>query len=253
MLTKKAFLNKCLEIDKLRTPKDYLHNHWTRLYETYKQCCRIISGRSGAKILSVGSGRAYVECVLARHHDANVTVIDFEEEIARNKKVYSTYNFDCISGDFLSDDLSLSARRFDIVLLCEIIEHIPLAPRYQFEKVIPYLADDGVVLVTTPNFGSLRNAARLLLDKPVVAAPEKLFSAAGHANQSVHRREYLFSELRNQFALCSLVVTTSRGIWPRPPMSRNEKLLRGFEALLPRLRPYMLMVGRREVRQRPPP
>ena len=54
--------------------------------------------------------------------------------------------------DFLS--ASLDGRRFDVITMSELIEHVPSPARF-LRRAAQLLEREGVLYVTTPNFGSL--------------------------------------------------------------------------------------------------
>lgn len=52
---------------------------------------------------------------------------------------------------------------FDLIVLCEVIEHLPVPGYTVLEKLARWLAPGGRILMTTPNFYRLRNVVRLAL------------------------------------------------------------------------------------------
>jgi 2-polyprenyl-3-methyl-5-hydroxy-6-metoxy-1,4-benzoquinol methylase len=66
-------------------------------------------------------------------------------------------------------DRSLDAQRFDVIVMSELIEHVPSPQRF-LKRAEELLADDGVLYLTTPNFGSL--ARRMLAESWSVIHPE---------------------------------------------------------------------------------
>lgn len=55
-------------------------------------------------------------------------------------------------------DEALDARRFDVVVMSELLEHVP-APQTFIKRASQLLAPGGVLYLTTPNFGSLARRA----------------------------------------------------------------------------------------------
>ena len=79
---------------------------------------------------------------------------------------------------------------FDVVLFCEIIEHLqhdPLAALCEIHRV---LRPSGVLIVTTPNVARLENVARML-------AGENVYDPySGYGAYGRHNREYTLGELQ---------------------------------------------------------
>ena len=69
----------------------------------------------------------------------------------------------------LLSDTDLPANAYDLVVLQEVIEHLPEPPYVVFERIKRFMAPDGVLFLTTPNAARLRNllyhlAGRQVLD-----------------------------------------------------------------------------------------
>src|SRR5207249_3898299 len=68
--------------------------------------------------------------------------------------------------DLLHDDLP-DREAYDAVVLCEVVEHLPVPLHLVLEKVLRWIKPGGHVLITTPNLYRLRNILRLLQGKEV--------------------------------------------------------------------------------------
>jgi SAM-dependent methyltransferase len=68
-------------------------------------------------------------------------------------------------------DVSLDERRFDVIVMSELIEHVPSPQRF-LKRAEELLEEGGVVYLTTPNFGSL--ARRVLAERWSVIHPEHI-------------------------------------------------------------------------------
>jgi 2-polyprenyl-3-methyl-5-hydroxy-6-metoxy-1,4-benzoquinol methylase len=68
-------------------------------------------------------------------------------------------------------DGSLDEKRFDVIIMSELVEHVPSPQRF-LKRAEELLAADGVLYLTTPNFGSL--ARRMLGETWSVIHPEHI-------------------------------------------------------------------------------
>jgi 2-polyprenyl-3-methyl-5-hydroxy-6-metoxy-1,4-benzoquinol methylase len=68
-------------------------------------------------------------------------------------------------------DSSLDEQRFDVIVMSELLEHVPSPQRF-LKRAEMLLEDQGVLYLTTPNFGSL--ARRLLGEAWSVIHPEHI-------------------------------------------------------------------------------
>lgn len=57
--------------------------------------------------------------------------------------------------------------QYDVIVLCEVVEHLPVPLHGILEKLVALLAPGGHVFVTTPNLYRLRNLVRMALGKPI--------------------------------------------------------------------------------------
>lgn len=64
--------------------------------------------------------------------------------------------------DLLYDDLP-DRNYFDIVIMCEVVEHMPVPPYQILSKVRNWMKPSGLLFMTTPNLYRLRNVVRLML------------------------------------------------------------------------------------------
>jgi len=68
-------------------------------------------------------------------------------------------------------DVSLDGRRFDVIVMSELIEHVPSPQRF-LKRAEELLDSNGILYLTTPNFGSL--ARRALGESWSVIHPEHI-------------------------------------------------------------------------------
>lgn len=120
-----------------------------------------------------GTGAASQHISYRRAHDGHVI---------ENEASYHQVNVERHPLPFDDDS-------FDVVLFCEVIEHLltdPVAALIEFKRV---LRPGGTLVVTTPNVSRLENVARL------VAGANLYDPYSGHGPYGRHNREYTRHEL----------------------------------------------------------
>lgn len=207
MLTGKVkrsdFLSLCREfVDDGRQGEEYICAHEERLWNTFKVCRDSIP--DGGKIISVGAGSAYIEHALHRFKNADITVVDFPEAIDYHRKYYARSNFKTIGCD-LSKPWGCE-EKFDLALSSSIIQHIPRPPYEHVLMLSALLKKNGKLVINTPNFANIRNVIRLILMRPIMQSPEKVFGEISFENEGVHRREYVPLEIYDAMKRCGLRV-----------------------------------------------
>ena len=100
-------------------------------------------------VLDVGCGVGLNGAAIKRS-GARVTGLEIvPRSIERARAVLD----EVISADITSDAAlrdALGSRRFDLIVLADVLEHT-VEPRAVLERLLPYLEDDGQVLISLPN------------------------------------------------------------------------------------------------------
>jgi SAM-dependent methyltransferase len=108
--------------------------------------------------------------------------------------------------DALSDRYPLLAeQQFQIILFCEVIEHVLASPQEMIADLLKLLAPGGVLIVTTPNAMN----ARHLLDIAVGRKGDSMYRRNArelHQDHHVHVREYTLTEIRDACTACGAKV-----------------------------------------------
>jgi len=68
----------------------------------------------------------------------------------------------------LMDDQYEAEEPYDLITLCEVIEHIPMPPYITFLKLASILKPGGWLVMTTPNGFRVRNILRMIVGKEVL-------------------------------------------------------------------------------------
>lgn len=105
---------------------------------------------------------------------------------------------------------------FDIVFMGEIFEHILNSPKRLLENVSNILAEDGLLLLTTPNPSTLANAVRLVKGSSFLRGVKsftnttKFENCEVTADPTIHYREYTTDELTSLISDVGLEVESVR-------------------------------------------
>jgi SAM-dependent methyltransferase len=108
---------------------------------------------------------------------------DFETG-ARMGTSLESRHFDVEAGSF-----PLPSAAFDVVLFCEIIEHLIVDPLAALREIKRVLRPDGVLILTTPNVNRLENVARM------IAGANIYDPYSGYGPHGRHNYEYNKHEL----------------------------------------------------------
>jgi 2-polyprenyl-3-methyl-5-hydroxy-6-metoxy-1,4-benzoquinol methylase len=150
-----------------------------------------------AKILEIGGGQLALLC--KNLFDDDCTVADLSEKfnapLLREGISFATFNL-------MDPDATKIASEFDIVVLLEVIEHIPLPAYIVIERIKPLLKPTGIVFMTTPNLFRIRNLVRMFLG--VEFLDRFMLPEQGHGLG--HQLEYSANHLRWQLERAGMEV-----------------------------------------------
>jgi len=113
-----------------------------------------------AKVLDVGGGQFGILASTLFGDEATVGDIgdDFRAPADAAGVIFTVCNL-------LDDDPPSFKAAFDLVVLAEVVEHLPLPPYLVLRKIRTWLKPGGILLLTTPNLFRLRNLARMVLGR----------------------------------------------------------------------------------------
>ena len=149
---------------------DYYEAQRERYYRTLCHVAALDLPRP-AKILEVGGGQMALLCKRLFGDEPCVGDVsaDYAQSVTRQ-------GVEFFKLDLLVDDLPDEQKgTFDLVILAEVIEHLPVPGYVPLEKIKSWLKDGtddaagvgGRVLVTTPNLYRIRNVWRLLTGRKI--------------------------------------------------------------------------------------
>lgn len=180
----------------------YLAMHRLR-FERTLELCRHWAPSPGLDVLDVG--RSPLTGMLAAHYDR---VSSLGLPLADSgEKPYPIPGKDGRELPHIPFDLTRSAEpeawpepggRFDLIVYCETLEHMHIAPEFTLMLFAYLLKPDGVLLATTPNAVRLGNRARFLLGRNPF---ERIRFESVNPG---HFREYTRAELRGMGHIAGL-------------------------------------------------
>ena len=127
-----------------------------RYFNTLKLICECAIPKH-AKILEFGGGQLAI--LMKELFDDESTVGDVNETYKQGL-LDNGIEFKCC--DLLHDDIT-ERDVYDLVIMCEVIEHMPIPPHIVLEKIKAAIKPGGLIFITTPNLYRFRNLVRLAL------------------------------------------------------------------------------------------
>jgi len=178
-----------------------------------------------ARIIDVGAYPGHLAAYLSQAHGAHVTAVtlmtsaDFETRMRGAGVTVARRDVEC-------DALPADAGAIDLVLCCELIEHLDGDVRHLLREARRVVHIDGGFLLTTPNHASIEHRWALLRGRsvyPPLDLPDYPFYAgAGTRNPMRHVREFTVVEigsLLREAGFTRTAITTAS-----PPLIRTAHL-----------------------------
>jgi SAM-dependent methyltransferase len=156
----------------------------------------LVPEKTGQRILELGANPYFTTTLLRKFRSADLHLANFFDKPEREGKQcvtihstgevieYAFKQFNIEREKFPYDDSS-----FDVVLFCEIIEHLLTDPVHALTEIRRVLKPGGNLVLTTPNVARLENARKII-------AGENVYDPySGHGAYGRHNREYTQEDL----------------------------------------------------------
>ena len=188
--------------------------------------------RPGSRLLELGANPYFITLLLKKFTNYELVLANYFGEsgapggrgsqtiTSRQYGERHVFEYDHFNGE--SDPFPYPDGTFDLVLNCEILEHLPLDPTHYLCECHRVLKPGGAMLLTTPNVLAFQNLWRL-------AASHNIYDLySGYGVYGRHNREYTPSELVDLLQGCGFSIEQVRleDIYPNHGLTRWLKRFR---------------------------
>lgn len=133
---------------------------------------------------------------------------------------------------------------YDLITLCEVIEHIPRPPYLVLHDLLPLLKPGGIILMTTPNGHRFRNILYMLANRQILG----IYRYPDGHEALGHQHEYTLWQMDWQLRAAGLeplfLEHYSTGWQGASLKARLGHMLTAPAALVPHLRDGLIMAAR---------
>lgn len=150
-----------------------------------------------------------------------------EKHTLVNSKTRKKYQFNLYPFDVEKDPFPFEDEYFDLVICCELLEHLRHDPMFMMSEINRVLKKNATLLLSTPNVASYQSVKQILMgDSPYLYGPYKV-----GAEQHRHNREYTPKEITllledSGFRIEKL---TTKDLYNQPD-PKTKKLLQSLDA-----------------------
>ena len=176
---------------------NYLNDCWERLWITLGLVPSAPKDRPG-KLLELGSNPYFMTLLLTRFRTYELSLSNYfgstHPEKIGTQSIHSSKYLEerCFTYQHFNvemDRFPYADGFFDVVLFCEILEHLTMDPSWTLSEIHRVLKPGGYLILTTPNVLRLQNLRHLLRGKNIYD------SYSGYGVYGRHNREYTSNEL----------------------------------------------------------
>jgi 2-polyprenyl-3-methyl-5-hydroxy-6-metoxy-1,4-benzoquinol methylase len=152
------------------------------------------------KVLEIGAFLGLVSICLSRL-GYEVVATDIPEFVSNEnlQLKLSKYKIDFFMSNLRSYSLSCSNDEFDIIIMCEVLEHLNFNPLPLFKEINRVMKHNGLFYLSLPNIASLKNRIQLMKGRSIHNPVSHYFSQLKAGNTMIvglHWREYTDYEIR---------------------------------------------------------
>ena len=150
--------------------------------------------KKNIKILDFGSGKNDITTIIKRSGYENIDAFDDCNDVwynLDNKKILQDYSKKQ-GFSFYDNFEQLSGKKYDLILLLDVIEHIP-RPKSLLKSIIDLLDTNGRIFITVPNSVSIRKRLSVLVGKTNYANYDEFYDEDDYRG---HWREYSIDDLK---------------------------------------------------------
>jgi glycosyltransferase involved in cell wall biosynthesis/SAM-dependent methyltransferase len=189
-------------------PPDELRMYATGDFRRFVYTLGLVSEKPGLKILELGANPYFTTTLLSKFRRAEIHLANFfgdKGEGSQNVTIGKTgevisYHYQQFNIE--EDAFPYPNDSFDVVLFCEIIEHLLSDPVHALIEIRRVLKPGGELVLTTPNVARLENIRKII-------GGENVYDPySGYGPYGRHNREYTQSDLTKLLSENGFAVTT---------------------------------------------
>jgi SAM-dependent methyltransferase len=173
----------------------YLHEAFRRFLYTLQ----MVPPGDG-RLLEIGAGPYFTTLLLRRFTNYEMEFINYFGPPFGKKATQAVVSsrerveFEFYNVNVEEEAIPVAADQFDVVMLCEVLEHFTNDPLKVMVEIKRVLKPGGLLILTTPNVNRLENVARMI-------AGHNIYDPySGHGPYGRHNREYNRDELEKLLA-----------------------------------------------------
>jgi glycosyltransferase involved in cell wall biosynthesis/SAM-dependent methyltransferase len=190
-------------------PSEELKTYVQADFKRFVYTLGLVPERSNQTLLELGANPYFTTTLLSKFRNADLHLANFFDHaepegsqrvtIHKTKETF-TYNYKHFNIE--KDAFPYEDDTFDVVLFCEIIEHLLFDPVHALVEIKRVLKPGGILVLTTPNVVRLDNVRKII-------GGENVYDPySGYGPYGRHNREYTQEDLFSLLSVNGFTVST---------------------------------------------
>lgn len=170
--------------------EDYLNEDFRRFVHTLS-----LVPESMGSLLEIGANPYFTTLLLKKFRSYEISCTNYfgicgggGRQICKSTETGEVFTFDFLNNNVDLEEIPFE-KKFDIILFCEVLEHLVTDPLGALFRIKDKLAPGGALILTTPNVNRLENIAKMMSGQNIYDP------ISGYGIYGRHNREYNKHEL----------------------------------------------------------
>jgi len=231
---------------------NYLISSADSYVRTIKDIDNILESKDkNKKILEIGSFLGSVSIAL-KNIGYDVSAMDIPEFYNSKslRSLYKNNDIPFVGINLRGNKLPYDSNSFDVVIICEVIEHLSFNPLPVFQEINRILKKSGFIYIGMPNQAHFINRIKLLFGKSIFFETDYFFKQLDKNKNDItglHWREYTMDETVEILETMEFEIIKKYFPTTGWNMKSVKKIITSLLYWMPSFRPHQVVIGRKKI------